>query len=265
MNTANTHNRLMRACYSFMLPVARLLLRSGVGFKEFAELSRIAFVEVASRDYGLRGRPTNLSRVAAMTGITRKQVKRLRNVQARYEDDIRIEFGLLNDILERWYTDRKFLDREGRPKPLPMHGRRLSFANLVKACAGDLPAGAVRVELLRFGSAEEDAKGRLQPIRRGIVPHELEDKLITAMVFGLRGLASTVAFNTSVTRLGAATRIERFCLSDSIGEKSIGAMHGVVRERVQLFADQMTDLLAKPERTTGGRRIGVGVFYYEDD
>ncbi len=42
-------------------------------------------------------------------------------------------------------------------------------------------------------------------------------------------------------------------------------MHGVVRERVQVFADQMTDLLAQPERMVGGRRIGVGVFYYEDD
>ena len=245
-----------------MLPIARLLLRSGVGFKEFAEVSRIAFVEVASRDYGLRGRPTNLSRVAAMTGISRKQVKQIRN--AGYEDDIRVELGLLQDILERWYTDRNFLDREGRPKPLPMRGGRFSFAGLVKACAGDLPAGAVRVELIRFGSAEEDARGRVRPIRRGIVPDDLEDKLITAMVFGLRGLASTVAFNTSARR-GAASRIERLCLSDGMAEESIGAMHGVLRKHVQAFADQMTDLLAQPERAAGGRRIGVGVFYYEDD
>ncbi len=263
MNAANTHNRLMRACYSFMLPIARLLLRSGVGFKEFAEISRMAFVEVASRDYGLRGRPTNLSRVAAMTGIPRKQVKRLRS--AGYEDDVRVELGLLQDILERWYTDKNFLNRAGKPKPLPMHGRRVSFASLVKACARDLPAGAVRVELIRFGSAEEDGKGRLRPTRRGIVPNGLEDKLVTALVFGLRGLASTVAFNTSVTRPRAAARIERFCLSDGITEESIGAMHGVVRERVQAFADHMTNLLAQPERVVDGRRIGVGVFYYEDD
>ena len=263
MNAANTHNRLMRACYSFMLPIARLLLRSGVGFKEFAEISRMAFVEVASRDYGLRGRPTNLSRVAAMTGVPRKLVKRLRN--AGYEDDVRVELGLLQDILERWYTDKNFLDRKGKPKPLPMHSRRFSFASLVKACARDLPAGAVRTELIRFGSVEEDAKGRLHPTRRGIVPDGLEDKLVTAMVFGLRGLASTVAFNASVTRAPAAGRIERFCLSDGISEESIGAMRGVLRGRVQAFANQMTDLLAQPERAVGGRRIGVGVFYYEDD
>ncbi len=263
MNAANTHKRLMRACYSFMLPIARLLLRSGVGFKEFAEISRTAFVEVASRDYGLRGRPTNLSRVAAMTGIPRKQVKRIRN--AGYEDDVRVELGLLQDIMERWYTDRNFLNRKGKPKPLPMHGRQVSFASLVKTCARDLPAGAVRAELIRFGSAEEDAKGILHPVRRGIVPDGLEDKLVTAMVFGLRGLASTVAFNASVTRPRAAGRIERFCLSDGITEKSISAMHGAVRERVQAFADQMTDLLAQPDRAVGGRRVGVGVFYYEDD
>ena len=262
MNAA-THDRLMRACYSFMLPIARLLLRSGVGSKEFAEISRIAFVEVASSDYGLRGRPTNLSRVAAMTGIPRKQVKRLRN--ARYADDIRVELGVLTSVMERWYTDENFLGRDGKPKPLPMHGRRASFEGLVKSCAVDLPAGAVRVELIRFGSAEEDAKGRLHATRRGILPDGLEDKLVTAMVFGLRALASTVAFNTSTTRPRAAGRIERFCISDAITEESIGAMHRPLRERIQEFADQMENLLAQSERSVGGRRIGVGVFYYEDD
>ena len=262
MNAA-THNRLMRACYSFMLPIARLLLRSGVGFREFAEISRIAFVEVASRDYGLRGRPTNLSRVAAMTGIPRKQVKEVRN--ARYRDDIQVELGVLAVIMERWYTHKDYLDGEGKPKPLPMQSRHASFASLVKSCAADLPAGAVRVELIRFGSAEEDAKGRLHPVRRGILPDELEDKLVTAMVFGLRALASTVAFNTSAERPRAAGRIERFCISDSITEEAIGAMHDSLRERIQTFADQAEDLLAQPERAVGGRRIGVGVFYYEDD
>ena len=137
MNAADTHNRLVRACYSLMLPIARLLLRSGVGFKEFAEISRMAFVEVASREYGLRGRPTNLSRVAAMTGIPRKQVKRLRN--AAYEDDVGVELGLLHDLMERWYTDKSFLNRDGKPRPLPMDGSRVSFASLVKTCARDLP------------------------------------------------------------------------------------------------------------------------------
>jgi hypothetical protein len=48
-------------------PIARIFLRFGIGFREFAEISKAAFVDVASTDFGIRGRPTNISRVAVMT------------------------------------------------------------------------------------------------------------------------------------------------------------------------------------------------------
>ena len=59
-------------------PMARILLKFGIGFREFSEVMKTAFVDVATRDFGLRGRPTNISRVAVMTGLTRKEVRRLR-------------------------------------------------------------------------------------------------------------------------------------------------------------------------------------------
>jgi hypothetical protein len=261
MNSTDARKRLLRACYSVMVPIARFLLRSGVGFKEFADVSRMAFVDVASRDYGLRGRPTNISRVAAMTGIGRKEVSRLRSVPVRHDHGVRAELGPLSDVLQRWHTDEAYLDRQGLPRPLPMR----AFERLVRVCAGDIPSGAIKVELIRCGSVREDKKGRLCALRRGVVPADLDEKLITAMVFGLRGLASTIAFNTSVNELGPKGRIERFCLSDEMTEECIRAMHPVLRERIQAFADQMTDLIAQPLPATGGRRIGVGIYYYEDD
>ena len=172
----NTRSRLLRACYSLMVPVARFLLRSGVGFKEFAEVSRIAFVEVASTDFGLRGRPTNISRVAAMTGIARKEVRRLRSLRASYEDDLRVDVGPLSDVLQRWHADRKYLDRNGRPRPLRMQGRSPSFKGLVRLSAGDIPAGAIKVELIRSGSVVEDDKGLLHAVRRQVVPADLDRK-----------------------------------------------------------------------------------------
>jgi hypothetical protein len=261
MNSTNTRERVLRACYSVMVPIARFLLRSGVGFKEFADVSRMAFVNVASRDYGLRGRLTNISRVAAMTGIGRKEVTKLRSAPARYDHSVRVQVGPLSDVLQRWHTDRAYIDKRGRPKVLHLP----AFERLVRVCAGDIPPGAIKVELIRCGSIREDPKGRLHALRRGVVPIELDEKLIAGMVFGLRGLASTIAFNTSTNELGAAGRIERFCLSDEMTEESIRAMHPVLREQIQAFADQMTDLIAQPPPATGGRRIGVGIYYYEDD
>ena len=266
MSSANSRERLLRACFAFMLPVARFLLRGGVGFKEFAEVSQMAFVDIASRDYGLRGRPTNISRVAAMTGIGRKEVTRLRRLRKEYDNNnLRVELGPLSDVLQRWHTDRAYLDKQGRPRPLPMRGRHSSFESLVRVCAGDIPPGAIKVELIRCGSIEEDKEGRLHALRRGVVPADLDEKLITAMVFGLRSLASTIAYNTSANHLGPTGRIERFCLSDVMTEECIRALHPILRNRIQTFADEMTDLVAQPVPATDGRRIGVGIYYYEDD
>ena len=262
MNTSNTRIRLLRACYSLMVPIARFLLRSGVGFKEFSEVSRLAFVEVASRDYGLRGRPTNVSRVAAMTGIGRKEVKRLREVRA-YDEVFEIDFGPL-DLLQRWHTDPAYLDRTGRPRPLRVQGRPPSFESLVKLSAGDIPVGAIKVELIRNGSVMEDAKGRLHALSRSMVPVDREEKLITGIASGLRALASTVAFNTRPENLGAG-RIQRLSISEPMSEDSIKSMRAFFRQRIQRFADEMSDVLDEPAQVQNGRRIGVGVFYYEDD
>ena len=61
-------------------PVVRLLLRSGITWKEFAEVAKTAFVQVATDEYGIRGRPTNLARVAILTGINRREVARQRQL-----------------------------------------------------------------------------------------------------------------------------------------------------------------------------------------
>ncbi|MDH3905625.1 MAG: DUF6502 family protein, partial [Gammaproteobacteria bacterium] len=66
--------QILGAFLVVLKPIARILLRFGIGFREFSEIAKTAFVDVASSDFGLRGRPTNISRVAVMTGLTRKEV-----------------------------------------------------------------------------------------------------------------------------------------------------------------------------------------------
>src|SRR5262249_6593621 len=150
-------------------------------------------------DYGIRGRPTNISRVSAMTGIGRKEVKRVRSMRSVYSDDPRIELSPLSDVLHHWFTDAEYQDSKGHPKALPLHGTT-SFAALVKKCSGDVPAGAIKVELLRCGAVVEDAGGVLRAIRRHVVPESVDDKLITSLTFGLRGLATNIAFNSDPSR-----------------------------------------------------------------
>ena len=266
MERSAARTRLLRACYSFLLPVARLLLRSGVSFTEFAEIARAAFVEIASNDYGIRGRQTNVSRVSAMTGIARKEVRRLRQIAGHYPDNPRVELSPLSDVLHKWFTDPNYLARDGRPKKLHFSGGRVSFSALVRECASDLPVGAIRVELVRCGAVSVDKPQRLIAKRRHVVPEALDDRIVTSIVFGLRAMASTVAFNSGDPPKDLS-RIERFVESNPLRAHRIGGIRDQLKERITEFTEEIDDFFSEVEQSPdrSAKRVGVGVYYYEDD
>ena len=80
--------QILSALLIALRPLARALLRAGIGFREFEEISKTAFVDIATKDFGIRGRPTNISRVAVMTGLTRKEVRRLRDKASAGEETV---------------------------------------------------------------------------------------------------------------------------------------------------------------------------------
>ncbi len=147
------NDKINRALFRLLQPVARLCLRLGLGFREYSELSKAAFVEVAGKDYGVHGRPTNVSRIAAMTGLTRKEVSRLRRKGANGGATKTERASPLREVIAAWQSEAEFCDRSGKPRKLPLEGKRGSFHSLVRRFAGDIPDGAMRKELVRIGAA----------------------------------------------------------------------------------------------------------------
>jgi hypothetical protein len=266
MAQSSTRSRLLNACYLFLVPVARFLLRNGISFTEFSDICRVAFVATASSEYGIRGRPTNISRVSAMTGVGRKEVRRIRTMVDRYADNPQPEMSQLSGILHRWYTSPLYRNKAGQPKALKLTGGAASFARLVRETAGDIPIGAIKVELTRCGAISEDAAGRLVAQRRHVTPDDRADRLITSLSLSLRALASTVAFNAcrSDSDIG---RIERFVNSEALPEDAVAMLRADLRRRITSFTEAIDDSFAKyePKVPATGRRIGVGVFFFEDD
>lgn len=257
-----SRDRLLQACYSFMLPVAKFLLRSGISFTEFLEVSKAAFVNVATEEYGIRGRPTNISRVSAMTGIARKEVRRLRETFSEYESRPEIRVGPLTEVLHRWFTDPDFTE-DGKPRVLKLKGAG-SFAQLVRKYAGDLPWGAVKVELMRSGAVKE-VNGNLHAVRRHLIPADLDDRLTLSLELGLRAHARTVAYNCDPERQGESM-FERVVYSDTVPEAKIAALRATLQRRATAFTGRVDDLLAQTEEGKGGgtgTRIGLGIYYFE--
>ena len=160
----NNNNKLNPVFFKLLQPLARIFLRFGISYREYCELSKAAFVAVAAEDFGVHGRPTNASRIAAMTGLTRKEIGRIRSRIERGEGPKTDRSSPVNEVLAAWRAVDEFCDERGQPKALPLKGQRGSFEALIRQFAGDIPEGAMRKELQRIDAIEQsDGRFRLNP------------------------------------------------------------------------------------------------------
>ena len=127
---------------------ASVLLPRGMTPKQFGELARSAFAHAAADKSRLRNGRVNQSRVAAQTGLSRADVKRLlcSPIPGRTFD-----LSPIQKVLNGWIGDRQFTDREGHARKLPISGHQYAFNQLVEKYAGDIPYRAVLNELDTMG------------------------------------------------------------------------------------------------------------------
>src|SRR4028119_35271 len=107
-------------------PLVRLLIRSGITFPAVTELLRELYVNVAEHDFALPDKEQTDSRVSLLTGIHRKEVRRLRGAGAPAHTGP-ATVARTSRILARWLADPAFTDRGGRPLP-PRRGAAPSDA-----------------------------------------------------------------------------------------------------------------------------------------
>lgn len=283
----NSNTVVLTALLAALRPIARLLLKVGIGYREFSEIAKTAFVDVSTIDHGLRGRPTNISRVAVMTGMTRKEVKRLRDKISAGSETVVARNAPYVAILDQWHSDDRFLDDRGRPIKLRFDGPEPSFSTLVKNYGGDIPAGAMRTELKRVKAVAEDSEGNLEVLLQVFRPVDQDEKLVLALGQALVGLADTLSFNIDC-ELNEG-RIQRHAYGKNVRLNDLPRIRRISRERVADFVESINDVFtaystAKIENGPGfessrndmnkensnsgeqsGITVGVGAYYFELD
>jgi hypothetical protein len=249
------------------------MLRAGIGYGQFAELAKLAFLQEALAEKDYRGRSTNLSRVAIRTGISRKEAARLRKnltlSTKSTNSDKTVDHRSLHTarVLQLWHSDPRFIDGRGAPRHLPFADSDVSFTALVKAAGGDVPAGAVRAELLMAGAVAVEGDGALSAIKRYFVPADVGEELVVGFTHMIIPVLEGVARNTDDSC--ASPFIQRLVYSDRLSADAQPLFRRVAREQVTNFVQSVDDWLSANEDSSSessqGRRFGIGVFYYEGD
>ena len=148
--------------------MAPVLVENGITAHQINEMAKDALVSEASARARMASGRVNHSKVAALTGLTRSEIRR------RLLPDID-RSQMPSRALDRsaravagWLRDPAFHDAHGKPKPLAIRGSTLSFVDLVRRHSGDVPPRAV-LETLKSRGIASINKGyvRLKHARLG--------------------------------------------------------------------------------------------------
>ncbi|MGU3385356.1 DUF6502 family protein [Methylobacterium sp. D53M] len=164
---ASLHAPLAR----LLRPLVRLLVARGITFPALTDLLRELYVNVAEYDFALAGKEQTDSRVSLLTGIHRKEVRRLRGAGAPVSA-VPAVVSRTSRIIARWIADPAFTDAQGQPLRLPRtaEGGASSFESLVAGVTRDLRPRAVLDEWLDRGLAFTDPQDRIVLAEAAYVP-----------------------------------------------------------------------------------------------
>lgn len=259
--------RLLDAVMHCMRPIAHMLLGAGISYAQFEEVAKRAFVAKALGEPDAKGRTTNVSRVAVRTGLSRKEVSRVKQLLRApvRGDDATIQIGRPARALQLWHSETAFLDESGSPIDLPFDGGDQTFSGLVKLVGGDVPAGAVRAELLAAGGMVELPNGKFRVQKRFFVPSALDEDLIVGFSFIVAPLLETLSHNLEDP---SAAVIQRVAYSDHLPQAALAEFRDVSHAQAEGLMNSVDEWISAREDlsdATGDltRRVGVGVFYFE--
>jgi hypothetical protein len=267
--------QVIKSCRYLLLPVVRFVLRHGVTVNEFTELTKEAYVQVARQDHGIDGRPTNNARVALLTGLSRREVAKVRD--RLLDGDLLAEDShgnRISKILTGWHVDREFTDADGQPKVLAATGPTGSLSSLLRRYAGDLPHGAIRKEMQQRELIEEQKGGSFRVLERDYVYSNLDPEIVSRMGVALHDHAATLEHNLNEKRM-SSPRFE--AIADNATDRptvrpsTYRAFQKLVEERGLSFLEKMDSWLSENEIETSTDttartvRLGVGVYLIYDE
>jgi len=253
-----------------LAPLVRVLLRNGFSYKAFSDVARSVFVEVGMRDFGIPGKKQTVSRVAVLTGLSRKEVQRRLAARSGAEGgELRERYNRAARVIAGWVRDSEFSDADGEPAPLPAEGAGASFATLVRRHSGDVPSRAVLDELLRVGAAQRQEDGRIRLRERAYVPSASELDKVDILGADVADLISTIDHNL---RHGATDpRFQRKVMYDNVPRESVAAFRALSAEQAQALIEAMDQWLAQHDRDVNPSvrgservRVGLGIYYFEE-
>lgn len=254
-----------------LAPVVRLLVRSGVDHTRLAAALKRVFIDEARTELDRRGQKPTHTAVSLLTGLQRKDVRRL--VEAAPDEPVGKAAvpTLPMQVVARWAADPRFTDDEGTPRALPMRSAddaAPTFEGLVRGISKDVHAPAMLDELVRLGLARVD-DGHARLLSEAFVPTREFSQMLDALARNGRDHLAAAVTNVLAEQ---PAFLEYSLVADELRPESVEALHALARR--QWRASYKKAVMAASERIEADRRTGFadapemrlryGVYFYAE-
>ena len=265
--------RLLAAFRHLMVPLVRILVRNGIPFREFSEVVKSIYARVAADEASTPERPASLARISITTGFTRRELLRIFGEADRLREALESNANAIARLLQGWFSDPTFTGPYGFPRDLPFTDETnsvLSFTDLVKRYASEVPAGVMLDELMRVEAAVQlPESGLIRVVKRTYIPEEMAPEQIEVFARGVRRYVESIDHNLH-EKDPQARRFERWVFPDfGIRVEDWDKFRDMVHDRLIDVIEDLDMRFSKFERPQAGKdegiTTGVGMYLYRDE
>lgn len=268
----NPQKALFKAVYKLMCSLVRILLRNGVPYGAFTDIAKRAYVDVAMKEFGVPGKKQTNSRVATITGLSRKEIQRVNSLSISDEadKDMVVRYNRAARVVYGWVHDKTYNDPNGESAELAFDGDTPSFSSLVRTYSGDVPPRAILDELLQVGVAQRLENGNIKLLERAYIPTKGESEKLVLLGRDVAGLISTMDKNIHGTH--DMLYFQRKVFYDNLSEEAAQEFHQFLLSKGQPLLEEFDQWMAQHDRDvnpdaggTGRKAVGVGLYYFEEE
>lgn len=271
MNTESTLNAapslaLVAAVRRVLRPLVRIMIAQGITYPFVSDLLKGVFVEVADKEFQLGDRHQTDSRISLLSGVHRKDVKRLRD--SPYDDNfVPSAISLGATLVARWVGTPEYLDAQGKPKPLARlasDGGTCSFESLIASISKDIRSRVVLDEWLRLGVVRIDEQDCVCLNTDAFVPKKGFDEKAYYFGANIHDHLSACAHNLMGIE---PPLLERIVYYDQLNTASVQELANLSRElgnQALQKINRRAIVLQRQDANHAGadQRMSFGVYFY---
>ncbi len=213
-------------------PLVKLLMLKGITYIGLLSLLKKTFVEVAHREseFQLDNKRQTDSRISLLTGVHRKEVKRIREELDDPLTEEEIKASISAQMMAKWLGHPEFTDENGYPRSLHRyHKSELSFADLVFDISRDKHPRSILDDWLNQKLVEIDKNDKIHLIQDGYTASEnIEEKLFFAGK-NISEHLETVTHNLTSTN---SPRFDRAVYYHHLSEESVNQIESLAKEEL---------------------------------